>query len=155
MNVRTRLGCRSPRSDAQQVLDSPGSPQQQDSAQRQPAPDMSCHAQDAFRDYPAGDAERSKPANITVTPGDGTLTVSWTPTPRDGVPAGGVGFTVTAGYDGDATATSGDGGAPREGVSNDEIRHAPRWSQVSGVWEPIPTPCGAGARAGRAPARSP
>ena len=46
---------------------------------------------------------QTEPYNICITPGDGTLTVTWTV-------------------------------APREGVSNDEIRHALRWSQVSGVW---------------------
>ena len=43
------------------------------------------------------------PANVRVAPGDGTLTVSWAVTPRDG-------------------------------VADEDIRHALRWSQESGVW---------------------
>ncbi len=45
-----------------------------------------------------------EPYNIRITPGDGTLTVTWTV-------------------------------APRDGFADDEIRHALRWSQVSGVWD--------------------
>ncbi len=56
---------------------------------------------------------QTEPYNIQVTPGDGTLTVTWTV-------------------------------APREGVSNDEIRHALRWSQVSGVWANPRDPRGGG-----------
>jgi hypothetical protein len=48
-------------------------------------------------------AGQLEPYDVQVTPGDGTLTVTWSV-------------------------------APRSGVSNDEIRHALRWSQVSGVW---------------------
>ncbi len=44
-----------------------------------------------------------EPANVQVTPGDGTLTVSWTVTPRDG-------------------------------IDDNGIRHALRWSQAAGVW---------------------
>ena len=48
-------------------------------------------------------AGQTEPYNVQVTPGDGTLTVTWRV-------------------------------APREGVSNDEIKHALRWSQEAGVW---------------------
>ena len=50
--------------------------------------------------------------NVQVTPGDGTLTVTWTITPR-------------------------------EGVSNDDIRNARRWSRETGVWANPPGPSGA------------
>ena len=44
-----------------------------------------------------------EPRNVQVVPGDGTLTVSWTV-------------------------------APRDGVADNDIRHALRWSQEPGVW---------------------
>ncbi len=46
---------------------------------------------------------QTEPYNVQVTPGDGTLTVTWTI-------------------------------APREGLEDDAIRHALRWSQEPGVW---------------------
>ncbi|WP_419913051.1 hypothetical protein [Candidatus Poriferisodalis sp.] len=49
---------------------------------------------------PAGRRDRTEPYNVQVTPGDGTLTVTWTV-------------------------------APREGLEDDAIRHALRWSQQS------------------------
>ena len=58
-----------------------------------------------------------EPANVQVVPGDGTLTVSWTVTPR-------------------------------EGVANNEIRHALRWSQVPGVWHNPRDPRAGGAEDG-------
>ncbi len=54
-----------------------------------------------------------EPADVQVTPGDGTLTVTWTVTPR-------------------------------EGFADNEIRHALRWSQVSGVWANPPGGFGGG-----------
>ena len=54
-----------------------------------------------------------EPYNVQVTPGDGTLTVTWSV-------------------------------APRDGFENDQIRHALRWSQVSGVWANPPDPSGGG-----------
>ncbi len=57
-------------------------------------------------------AGQTEPYNVQVTPGDGTLTVTWSV-------------------------------APREGVSNDEIKHTLRWSQQSGVWANPPGPSGA------------
>jgi hypothetical protein len=48
-------------------------------------------------------AGQLEPYNIRVTPGDGTLTVTWS-------------------------------AAPREGVSNERIWHALRWSQTTGLW---------------------
>ena len=50
-----------------------------------------------------------EPANVQVTPGDGTLTVTWEVSPRDG-------------------------------FENEQIKHALRWSQVSGVWGNPPDP---------------
>ncbi len=55
---------------------------------------------------------QTEPYNVCVTPGDSTLTVTWTMSPRDG-------------------------------VSDDDIRHALRWSQESGVWANPPGPSGA------------
>ncbi|WP_419855452.1 cadherin-like beta sandwich domain-containing protein [Candidatus Poriferisodalis sp.] len=55
---------------------------------------------------------QTEPYNVRVTPGDGTLTVTWTV-------------------------------APREGLEDDAIRHALRWSQQSGVWANPPGPSGA------------
>ena len=46
---------------------------------------------------------QTEPYNVQITPGDGTLTVTWTV-------------------------------APREGLEDDAIRHALRWSQEPGVW---------------------
>ena len=60
-----------------------------------------------------GGAAGTEPANVQVTPGDGTLTVTWTVTSRDGYADG-------------------------------EIRHALRWSQVSGVWANPSDPDGPG-----------
>ncbi len=54
-----------------------------------------------------------EPANVQVTPGDGTLTVTWEV-------------------------------SPREGFDNEQIKHALRWSQVSGVWANPPDPKGGG-----------
>ncbi len=54
-----------------------------------------------------------EPANVQVTPGDGTLTVTWEVSPRDG-------------------------------FENEQIKHALRWSQVSGVWANPPDPKGGG-----------
>ena len=50
-----------------------------------------------------GGSPGTEPTNVQVAPGDGSLTVSWTITSR-------------------------------EGVADAEIKHALRWSQVSGVW---------------------
>ena len=55
---------------------------------------------------------QTEPYNVQVTPGDGTLTVTWTV-------------------------------APREGLEDDAIRHALRWSQQSGVWANPAGPSGA------------
>ena len=51
-----------------------------------------------------GGASGSEPTNVSVTPGDGELTVTWTVTSR-------------------------------EGVDDDEIYHALRWSQTLGAWD--------------------
>ena len=56
-------------------------------------------------------AGQKEPYNVCVTPGDGTLTVTWTL-------------------------------ATRPGVADEDILHALRWSQVSGVWANPPEPTG-------------
>ncbi|WP_419854871.1 fibronectin type III domain-containing protein [Candidatus Poriferisodalis sp.] len=127
VRARTIHACYSPASEATSFTTASqqqGQYQGGEAAVSQPGPDESCHAVDAQRDYPVVDPEKSKPSDVRVTPGDGTLTVSWTPTPREGVPDG-------------------------------EIKHALRWSQVSGVWanpadpnalsqgDGVAAPCGA------------
>ncbi|WP_419853828.1 GLUG motif-containing protein [Candidatus Poriferisodalis sp.] len=91
------------------------------------APDNAAPVEDApVEDAPVEDAPveeetvpeapptpgQTEPYNVQVTPGDGTLTVTWTV-------------------------------APREGLEDDAIRHALRWSQQSGVWANPPGPSGA------------
>ena len=64
-----------------------------------------------------GGAPGTEPANVRVTPGDGSLTVTWTLTPR-------------------------------EGVADDQIKHALRWSQEAGVWANPTDPKAVGANDG-------
>ena len=81
-------------------------PQQQPPAQQQAPPPQ----QEQPGPPVAGQLE---PYNVQVTPGDGTLTVTWSV-------------------------------APRDGVADDDIRHALRWSQVAGVWANPADPDGPG-----------